>query len=129
MEKEKIEKNKYYISFISCRLCSSTEDQITVAQIFINGDKVFIEVSENKMKLLKKILKPNTFNLFKYAIYSYKKSENELTYSDICRLNIYQNGLIKTHKPKPIALEILETDKNEWMHNHFLKFVDSYFNN
>ena len=121
-----MKKNKYYISYISCRLCSSTQDQITVAQIFIDNDKVSIEVSENKMKLLKKIVEPNAFRLFKYAVESYKKNESKMNYSDINRLSVYQNGLFKTHKPMPIALETIES-KEEWMHNHFLRYVDVYF--
>lgn len=124
MEKEN--KSKYYMSYISYRLSSLTGDYITVAQIFIKNDDVSIIISENKMKLLKKIVPKELYNFFKRNLESYKKYEKELTYSKIDRDYRYFNGMMKIHRPSCMALDSIE-DLNQFVNTHFNKFVDDYF--
>lgn len=119
-------KQKHYISFISMRLCHLTNDQITVALIFIEDGKVSVTISENKLKLVRKICPKNVFKLFKFALDQFKKNESTLTLADIERLHIYHNGILKVHKPNPIALENVQ-DKENFVDNYFNKRIDSYF--
>lgn len=121
-----MKKDKYYISYISYRLSSFTGDYITVAQIFIKNDEVSIIISENKMKLLKKIVPNFLYKFFKRNLESYKEHEKELTYSKIDRDYRYFNGMMKIHQPSCMNLESVE-DIDYFINTLFNKFVDDYF--
>ncbi len=118
--------SKYYSSYISYRLSSLTGDYITVAQIFIKNDKVSINISENKMKLLKKIVPKELYKFFKNNLYNYKKCEKELTYNNIDRDYRYFNGMMKVHQPSIMNLDSVE-DVDYYMDIIFDKYVDDYF--
>jgi len=121
-----MKKDKYYISYISYRLSSLTGDYITVAQIFIKNDEVSIIISDNKMKLLKKIVPNFLYKFFKRNLDNYKEHEKELTHSKIDRDYRYFNGMMKIHQPSCMNLESVE-DIDYFINTHFNKFVDDYF--
>jgi hypothetical protein len=115
-----------HISFISCRLSTYPEDSITVGMIFIDDEgKSSLRISENKMKIIKKILKKNTFSLFKSVVDAMVNRHQEFNLEIIDYLNKHQNGLMKVYPATKIALEHVE-DKENFFDNYFNKRVDKY---
>lgn len=96
--------NKSQIAFISIRLESPTDDSICVGLIFISADGNKVFISEEKMKLVKAIVKPHLFNFFKSGIEGYSKRSQDITPEFIDIQHRYQNGIIKISSLKPIAL-------------------------
>jgi hypothetical protein len=110
-----------HISFISCQFDSITEDSITVGIFYINQDgKVKTFISNNKLKIIKKIIPNNLFKFF--TNYTKKLDKHNLIFSDICYLNRYQNGIIKVTKPTPIAIHTLEE-----ITSFFEKLIDKQY--
>jgi L,D-peptidoglycan transpeptidase YkuD (ErfK/YbiS/YcfS/YnhG family) len=91
------------LAFLGIRLSSITKDSISVGLIYIENETVKVFISEEKMKLVKSIIKPELHNFFDSAIRAYQKNESRLTLNDIIRAHVYQNGIIKITKPSPIA--------------------------
>jgi hypothetical protein len=115
-----------HISFISCRLSTYPEDSITVGMIFIDDEgKPSLRISDARMKTLKKILQKNAFSLFNSGVKGMVKNRTEFNLETIDYLNRYQNGLMKVHPARPIALEHVE-DKENFLDNYFEKHFDKY---
>ena len=77
------------------------------------------------MKIVKKILKKNTFSLFKSVVDAMVNSHQEFNLEIIDYLNKHQNGLMKVYPTTKIALEHVE-DKENFFDNYFNKRVDKY---
>lgn len=101
---EIIKDNQGQIAFIAIRISSVTKDSITVGLIYISPLENKVLISEERMKLVKKIIKPHLYNHFKYAIDGYKKSKDKMTTELITRQHVYQNGIIKISQLSPIHL-------------------------
>lgn len=116
-----------HISFVSCRLSTYLEDSITVGLIYVDDSGVTrIKISENKMKIVKRILSKSAFSLFEFGIKGMVKNAPDLNLSSIDYLHRYQNGLMKIYAPRKIAIEAIE-DKEGFFDNYFNKHVDKYF--
>jgi hypothetical protein len=110
-----------YISFISIRFNSSVDESLCVGLIYLKGDEVEIKVSDLKMKLVKKIFpKKNIFNAFKFAITQMQRNKDVLNYKQIERLHIYQNGIVKIDKPKPISADITDSFFHNIIEKNFI---------
>ena len=96
--------NNSQIAFLGIRLSSITKDSISVGLIYIENEKVKVFLSEEKMKLVKSIIKPELHVFFEEAIRAYQRNESRLSLNDIIKAHVYQNGIVKITRPSPIAL-------------------------
>ncbi len=95
-----------YLSYIYFRFNTYPEECICVGLIMFDNIESKIKISDVKMKIARKIL-PNK-NIFKMFNHSIKQliTNQQLTFNDVERLSIYQNGIIKIDKPSKITASI-----------------------
>lgn len=117
---------KRSISFLAFRLSSYTDDSITVGQFYSDElGKVTLLISEERLKVLKKIVARPLYLTFTRFIRNCKK--HNLTYSDLDYQSRYQNGIIKITYPAPFAAD-LESAKITFMKYINENYKDHYQN-
>ncbi len=108
-----------HISFLSYRLTSMTDDQITVGLLYANSENYVTPfISTERLKILKKVAPSNVYKNFCNYIKALQK--NKIVLADLEYLSVYQNGFIRITNPGPTAADLdqaqnifdLHIDKN-----------------
>lgn len=94
-------------------------DKIAIGLIWFNSERTFIEIKEEKLKIIRKI-NGIGYELLKHTAYSFKTSylEQGATYELIERASRYNNNMFQVTSPSFIALECTE--------ENFYKYFDKY---
>lgn len=95
------------------------KERINVGLIMFNDNKCLVNVSQNKLKFVKKF-KPEAFPILKSSACSFKKhyDKNIPTHKEITRYSIYHNGVFKLDAPSFIAVELNEENFNNFFDKH-----------
>jgi hypothetical protein len=109
-----------HISFLSYKLSSLTDDQITIGLLYADTENYITPfISEERLKILKKIVSPHMYKHFYHYVKALQR--NKIKLADLDYLSVYQNGFIKITKPGPFAGDI---DQAQQM---FEKFVNKNY--
>ena len=108
---------KTYISILYFN--TGLHERINVGLIMFNDLYSLVEIKQYKMDFVKHF-KPEAFELFEYAITSFKEyySKEMPTHAQIKRLSIYNNGVFKLESPNFIAVEFNAENFNKFFDKH-----------
>ena len=95
---------KTYMSILYFNI--GLHERINVGLIMFNERYCIVKIKECKMDFVKNF-KPEAFELFQYAVNSFKEyfSSEMPSYVQINKLAKYNNGVFKLEKPNFIAIE------------------------
>ncbi len=109
-------KLKYSIIYAVIR--PEISEQISVGLIFVDGDKVEMRYSNEKLKALQRLFPKECYNFISRVVRSMGKNHSEYTVDTIDYLTRYSNNMISLSPLQSIDMLPTEQNKAKLYHNY-----------
>lgn len=110
--------NRLKYSIIYAVIRPEISEQISVGLIFVEGDKVEMRYSNEKLKALQRLFPEESFNFISRVVRSMGRKHSQYTVDTIDYLTRYSNNMISMSPLQSIDIKPTEQNKDKLYRNY-----------